>query len=172
METLRSFIRDIPDFPKPGILFKDITPLLNDAAAFGRAIDLLSEPLRRPHVGSVVGIESRGFIFASALAYKLGAGMVPVRKPGKLPAATVNVTYELEYGTDALQMHADALTPGQRVIIVDDVLATGGTARAVAQLVEKVGGKVDAIAFLLELGFLNGRDKLAGYEIVSLLRYE
>jgi len=172
MERLRQIIRDVPDFPKKGILFKDITTLLKDPLAFGASIDLLSQPfLGRPHDG-VVGIESRGFIFASAVAYRLGKGMIPVRKPGKLPASTVKVSYALEYGTDSLEMHSDALQPGQSVIIVDDVLATGGTARAVAELVEKLGGKVEALAFLVELGFLNGREKLSGYDVLSIVRYD
>jgi adenine phosphoribosyltransferase len=172
MEFLRQAIRDVPDFPKKGILFKDITTLLRDPAAFAQAIDLLCEPFQsRPH-DAVVGIESRGFIFASAFAYKLGKGMVPVRKPGKLPASTVKVSYQLEYGSDSLEMHADAVTAGQKVVIVDDVLATGGTARAVAELVEKVGARVEAIAFLVELGFLSGRQRLADYEVISILRYD
>ncbi len=172
MDLLRRAIRDVPDFPKKGILFKDITTLLRDPGAFAQAIDLLGEPFQsRPH-DAVVGIESRGFIFASAVAYKLGKGMVPVRKPGKLPASTVKVSYQLEYGSDSLEMHADAIAPGQRVVIVDDVLATGGTARAVAELVEKVGGRVEALAFLVELDFLKGRQKLAGYEVLSIVRYE
>jgi adenine phosphoribosyltransferase len=172
MDQLRQAIRDVPDFPKKGVLFKDITTLLRDPDAFTRSIDLLSTALGDRAYEVVVGIESRGFIFASSLAYKLGKGLVPVRKPGKLPADIVRVSYQLEYGTDSLEMHADAIEAGQRVIIIDDVLATGGTARAVAELVEKVGGKVEALGFLVELDFLKGRDKLSGYEIVSLLRYE
>ncbi len=172
MDLLRQAIRDVPDFPKKGVVFKDITTLLRDPTAFTRSIDLLSDALGDRTHDVVVGIESRGFIFASSLAYKLGKGLVPVRKPGKLPADTVQVSYQLEYGTDSLEMHADAIEAGQRVIIIDDVLATGGTARAVAELVEKVGGKVEALGFLVELDFLKGRDKLSGYEIVSLLRYE
>ena len=172
MERLRQVIRDIPDFPKKGVVFKDITTLLRDAEAFSRSIDLLSSALLGRNYDVLVGIESRGFIFASSLAYKLGKGLIPVRKPGKLPAQTVQVSYQLEYGTDSLEMHADAIEPGQRVIIVDDVLATGGTARAVAELVEKVGGKVDALGFLVELDFLNGRRKLSDYEVLSILRYD
>ncbi|MGH9463266.1 MAG: adenine phosphoribosyltransferase [Vicinamibacteria bacterium] len=172
MEHLRQVIRDVPDFPKKGIIFKDITTLLRDPRAFSQSIELLSSALDGRSYEVVVGIESRGFIFASSLAYKLGKGLIPVRKPGKLPADTVRVSYELEYGTDSLEMHADAIRKGQKVVIVDDVLATGGTARAVAELVEKVGGEVVALGFLMELDFLKGRDKLTGYEVVSVLRYE
>ncbi|HLE19633.1 MAG TPA: adenine phosphoribosyltransferase [Vicinamibacteria bacterium] len=172
MERLRQVIRDIPDFPKKGVVFKDITTLLRDPSAFRQSIDLLSSALLGRNYDALVGIESRGFIFASSLAYKLGKGLIPVRKPGKLPAQTVQVSYQLEYGTDSLEMHADAIERGQRVIIVDDVLATGGTARAVAELVEKVGGKVDALGFLVELDFLNGRRKLSDYEVLSILRYD
>ncbi|HEX9723165.1 MAG TPA: adenine phosphoribosyltransferase [Vicinamibacteria bacterium] len=172
MEHLRQVIRDIPDFPKKGVIFKDITTLLRDPRAFSHSIELLSTALDGRSYEALIGIESRGFIFASTLAYKLGKGLIPVRKPGKLPAHTVRVSYELEYGTDSLEMHADAIHKGQRVVIVDDVLATGGTARAVAELVEKVGGEVVALGFLMELDFLKGRDKLTGYEVVSVLRYE
>jgi adenine phosphoribosyltransferase len=172
MEHLRQVIRDVPDFPKKGIIFKDITTLLRDPRAFSQSIDLLSTALDGRSYEALIGIESRGFIFASSLAYKLGKGLIPVRKPGKLPADTVRVSYELEYGMDSLEMHADAIHKGQKVVIVDDVLATGGTARAVAELVEQVGGEVVALGFLMELDFLRGRDKLTGYEVVSVLRYE
>ena len=171
MEHLRQVIRDIPDFPKKGVVFKDITTLLRDPRAFSHAIDLLSSALDNRNYDALVGIESRGFIFASSLAYKLGKGLIPVRKPGKLPADTVQVTYQLEYGTDSLEMHSDAIEAGQRVVIVDDVLATGGTARAVAELVEKVGGTVEGLNFLLELDFLKGREKLTDYQVDSVLRY-
>jgi adenine phosphoribosyltransferase len=171
MDELRRMIRDVPDFPQKGIVFKDITPLLADPDAFKRAIDLMAQSLMDRKFDLLVGIESRGFIFAAALAYALGKGKVPVRKPGKLPAKTVQVSYELEYGTDRLEIHEDAIRSGQRVVIVDDVLATGGTARGAANLVEKVGGEVAALSFFIELDFLNGREKLSGYEIRSVLSY-
>lgn len=171
MDDLRRIIRDVPDFPHKGIVFKDITPLLASPEAFRKAIDLMAEPLRTRDFDLLVGIESRGFIFAAALAYALGKGKVPVRKPGKLPAKTVEISYQLEYGTDRLEMHEDAIRAGQRVVIVDDVLATGGTARGVASLVEKVGGEVSGFSFFIELDFLKGREKLSGYEIRSVLSY-
>jgi len=171
MDELRRIIRDVPDFPKKGVVFKDISPLLASPTAFKKAIDLMAEPLRGRDFDLLVGIESRGFIFAAALAYALGKGKVPVRKPGKLPAKTVEISYQLEYGSDRLEMHEDAIRSGQQVVIVDDVLATGGTARGVASLVEKVGGEVLALSFFIELDFLKGREKLSGYEILSVLSY-
>jgi adenine phosphoribosyltransferase len=171
MDELRRIIRDVPDFPQKGIVFKDITPLLANPQAFRKAIDLMAEPLSQREFDLLVGIESRGFIFAAALAYALGKGKVPVRKPGKLPAKTVEISYQLEYGSDRLEMHEDAVRAGQRVVIVDDVLATGGTARGVASLVEKVGGEVSGFSFFIELDFLKGREKLRGYDIRSVLSY-
>ncbi len=171
MDELRRIIRDVPDFPKKGIVFKDITPLLADPRAFKKAIDAMAASLKDEKFDLLVGIESRGFIFAAALAYALGKGKVPVRKPGKLPAKTVQVSYELEYGTDRLEIHEDAIQPGQTVVIVDDVLATGGTAKGTANLVEKVGGEVAALSFLIELEFLKGREKLSGFDVRSVLSY-
>ncbi len=172
MEDLKKLIREIPDFPKPGILFYDITTLLKDRCGFRAVIDGLKYHYRDAQVDVVVGIEARGFIFAPALAYALGAGFVPVRKPKKLPAECVTVEYALEYGTDSLQMHKDALDGGKRVLVVDDLLATGGTAAAVAKLVEQVGGQVVGVGFVVELTFLRGRDKLAGHDVFSLLQYD
>jgi adenine phosphoribosyltransferase len=172
MEHLKQIIREVPDFPKPGILFYDITTLLKDAAGFKNVIDALQAHYRLTRVDLVLGVEARGFIFAPALAYALGAGFIPVRKPNKLPAKTVRETYQLEYGTDSLEIHEDAIQPGQNVLVVDDLLATGGTAAAVGRLVEKLGGKVAGFGFLVELDFLKGRDKLPGYDVFSLLRYD
>jgi adenine phosphoribosyltransferase len=171
IETLKAAIRDVPDFPKPGIMFKDITPLLNDPKLFDLAVKLLAAPYKGKGITKVIGMEARGFIFAAPVALELGAGFTPVRKKGKLPYKTVSVTYDLEYGQDTLQMHEDALGAGEKVLIVDDVLATGGTARGVCGLVEKLGGKVEAVAMLIELGFLNGRGKLSGYPVESLIKY-
>jgi len=171
MEGLKKAIREIPDFPKKGILFYDITTLLQDPAAFRESIDALAAKLEGKDFDAILGVESRGFIFAAALAYKLGKGLVVVRKPGKLPSETIQATYDLEYGTDTIEMHADAVGSAQKVVIVDDLLATGGTAQATAELVEKAGGRVEAILFLVELDFLNGREKLKGYETVSILNY-
>jgi adenine phosphoribosyltransferase len=170
-EILRSRIRDIPDFPKPGIVFKDITPLLADEVSFSTVIDEIVVSFGRGTIDKVVGIEARGFIVASPVAYHFGAGFVPVRKRGKLPWETVGESYELEYGEETLEIHRDAIVPGERVAIVDDVLATGGTASATAKLVEQLGGKVQGMAFLIELGFLKGRERLADYEILSLVTY-
>ncbi|MBY0373587.1 MAG: adenine phosphoribosyltransferase [Bryobacteraceae bacterium] len=171
MNHLKQLIREVPDFPKPGINFYDITTLLKDGAGLRSVIDSLNERYKGAAIDAVVGIEARGYFFAPTVAYSLSVGFVPVRKPGKLPAKTVEVEYALEYGTDKLTMHADAIEPGQRVLIVDDVLATGGTAQAVAQLVERQGGKVAGLGFVIELDFLEGRKKLAGYDIFSLLHY-
>ena len=170
-EILRAKVRDIPDFPKPGIVFKDITPLLADEVAFSTVIDEIVVSFGRGTIDKVVGIEARGFIVASPVAYHFGAGFVPVRKSGKLPWETEAESYELEYGEETLEIHRDAIVPGERVAIVDDVLATGGTASATARLVERLGGKVQGIAFLIELGFLGGRERLAGHEVLSLIRY-
>jgi adenine phosphoribosyltransferase len=171
MKDLKASIREIPDWPKKGILFYDLTTLMKDAQAFQKAINRLIDPFKDKSVELVAGIEARGFIFAPTVAYLLNAGFVPVRKPGKLPAATHAVTYQLEYGTDSLEIHKDAIRPKQRVLIVDDLIATGGTARAVADVVERMGGEVVALAFLVELDFLKGREKLAGYEVRSVLKY-
>ena len=171
MDDLKKMIREVPDFPKKGILFYDITTLLKDKAGLKRTIDSLTEQVRPLNPDVVLGIEARGFIFAPALAYNLGAGFVPVRKPNKLPAETERISYELEYGMDTLEMHKDAVKPGMRVLIADDLLATGGTALASARLVERLGGTVVAISFLIELEALKGRDRLRGYEVVSLLKY-
>lgn len=171
MQELKSLIREVPDFPKPGILFKDITTLLCDAGGLRRAIACLVEPFQDAAIDKVVGIESRGFIFGAAVAARLGAGFVPARKPGKLPARTVRVEYALEYGTDTLELHEDALGSGQRVLIVDDLLATGGTARAAADLVAGRGAEVHALAFLVELDALRGRDRLAGHDVFAALHY-
>jgi adenine phosphoribosyltransferase len=170
MTDFKRYIRDVPDFPKPGIVFKDITPLLADGGAFRAAIDALVEPYRG-RVDMVLGIESRGFIVGSAAAYALGTGIAVVRKPGKLPYRTHRANYALEYGTDGLEIHHDAIGNGHRVLLVDDLLATGGTAGAAIQLVERCGGRVVACAFLIELGFLDGRSRLRGHEVHALMAY-
>lgn len=170
-DYLKSLIREVPDFPKPGILFYDITTLLKDSAALRKVIDSFGEYYRDVGADVVAGIEARGFIFAPIVAYALGTGFVPVRKPKKLPAATERVEYALEYGTDVLEVHKDAITPGQKVLIVDDVLATGGTAAAATRLVNNVGGEVAGLGFVLELDFLDGRKKLNGFNIFSLVHY-
>jgi adenine phosphoribosyltransferase len=168
---LAAYIRDVPDFPIPGILFRDITPLLAAPDAFKHVVDIFAAHCRRANIDAVVGIESRGFIFGTPLAYILGVPFVPVRKAGKLPAARMSVEYALEYGNAQLDIHQDALERGQRVVIVDDLLATGGTAAATAKLVELVGGSVQEFLFLIELSVLNGRDKLEGYPVTALIRY-
>jgi adenine phosphoribosyltransferase len=168
---LRDKVRDVPDFPKPGIVFKDLMPLVADPTYFRETIDRLEAIARPLEPDVILGAEARGFIFGGALADRLGCGFVPARKPGKLPWETVEATYELEYGTDSLQVHADALGKGSRVIVHDDVLATGGTARAKTELVERLGGQVVGVLFVIELAFLHGRDKLAGYDVQSLITY-
>lgn len=169
--NLQSYIRDIPDFPKPGIIFKDITPLLGNCEALDAAMKRLAEPFVDLGITKVVGIEARGFLFAPSVAMTLGAGVVPVRKPGKLPYKTEKYTYDLEYGTDTIEIHHDAIEPGEKVLIIDDLLATGGTVDAACQLVRILGGEIAGIAFLIELGFLNGREKLNGYKVHSLIKY-
>ncbi|MCC7154644.1 MAG: adenine phosphoribosyltransferase [Bryobacterales bacterium] len=171
MPDLKSLIRQIPDFPKPGILFYDITTLMQDASGWRSVIDQVTAHYKSAPIDVVLGIEARGFFFAPTLAYALNTGFIPVRKPGKLPHKTAAMEYALEYGTDKLEIHADAVQPGQRVLIFDDVLATGGTAQAVAKLVEKIGGTVAGLGFVLELDFLKGRSKLDGYDVFSLLHY-
>jgi adenine phosphoribosyltransferase len=171
-DSLKQLIREVPDFPKPGILFYDITTLLKDKLGFARLIDSLTEYYINKDIDLVIGIEARGFIFAPAMAYQLGAGFVPARKPGKLPSECATVSYDLEYGQDALQMHRDAVGAGHRVVIADDLLATGGTASAVVRLVEQLGGEVVGLAFVVELEFLPGREKLAGYDVRSLIKYQ
>ena len=171
IEQIKALIRDVPDFPEPGIVFKDITPVLADPIAFSTIIDLIVVHFGRGNVDKVVAIEARGFILGAPVAYHFGAGVIPVRKAGKLPHETVDESYTLEYGTASLEIHRDAVAPGERVLIVDDVLATGGTAKAAASLVERIGGKVCGIACLIELGFLEGRSKLGGYDVFSLIPY-
>jgi len=168
---LKKFIRDIPDFPKPGILFKDITTLLKDGKALKASVDVLARQFAKKGVRYVVGIESRGFIFGTALAYKLGVGFIPVRKKGKLPSKTRAVSYELEYGTDTLEIHADALKKGDKVLIIDDLLATGGTVAAVVKLVSGAGAKIAGVGFIIELSFLNGRDRLKGFPVFAAVKY-
>ena len=171
MPPLTDFIRDIPDFPKPGIMFKDITPLLSNPAAFGSAVKQLAAHYRGRPIDAIAAAEARGFLFAAPLALEMQLPLVPLRKPGKLPHKTVSAKYDLEYGSAELQMHEDGITPGQRVLLLDDVLATGGTMRAGCTLIEQVGGVVAGCAFLLELGFLGGRERLAGYDVFSLVTY-
>ncbi len=171
VDAVRALIRDVPDFPRPGITFKDITPMLGDAGAFACCIDLLAEAVARHRPQALVGIESRGFIFGAPVARALGVGFVPVRKPGKLPHRTRRVDYALEYGTDALEMHHDALASGARVVIIDDVLATGGTAAAAGRLVQEAGGSLAGFAFAIELAFLAGRQRLVGHAVDALISY-
>jgi adenine phosphoribosyltransferase len=169
---IRGAIRDIPDFPKPGIVFKDITPLLSNGPLFGKTVDLIADRYHSQKIDTVLGIESRGFIVGSALAYKLGAGFSIVRKPGKLPYETHSASYELEYGRDSLEIHIDAVAPNSRVVIADDLIATGGTAAATAELVSKLGATVVECAFVIELAFLNGREKLKPHGVFSVLQYD
>ena len=171
LEVLKAKIRDIPDFPKQGIVFKDITPLLGDPQAFNMVINLLANRYINRHIDRVVGVEARGFILGAALAYKLNIGLILVRKPGKLPADTLKAAYELEYGVDQLEIHRDALTPGSRVVLVDDVIATGGTSRAALDLIKELQCEVVELAFLIELCALNGRQRLQGYNVFALFQY-
>jgi len=168
---LKKYIMEVPDFPKPGISFKDITPLLADPPAFSQALEEMAGWKAAKGAGAIVAPEARGFMWGAPLAVRLGLPFIPIRKPGKLPRKTVKATYALEYGTDELHMHVDAIKPGQKVLIVDDVLATGGTARAIVDMVKAAGGEVAGLAFVIELGFLNGRVKLAGQEVLSLVTY-
>ena len=170
-DLLRALIRDIPDWPEPGVTFKDITPVLRDPTAFAVAVDGLAAAFLSSGIDHVLGIEARGFIFAAPVAYRLGAGFIPVRKAGKLPWEIEREEYALEYGTDVLEMHRDAIEPGDRILVVDDVLATGGTASATGRLAERLGGELVGFGFLVELGFLGGRARLEGYEAASLLHY-
>jgi adenine phosphoribosyltransferase len=172
MDELRKCIAEIPDFPKKGILFRDVTTLLQDPKAFRLAIDEMKKRCLEKHVNVIVGIESRGFIFGSIVAHELGVGFVPIRKKGKLPREVVSEEYDLEYGKDSIEMHKDAIVKGQSVMIIDDLLATGGTAAAAARLIESVGGRVVGLGFLMELATLKGREKLSGYDVFSLIKYE
>jgi len=171
MTDLNSFIRDIPDFPKPGIIFKDITPLLKDSSAFNTAIDQMAKQIKQSPCDAIVGIESRGFIFGAPLALKLNVPFIPVRKPGKLPYDTISTSYDLEYGTDSVEIHKDALKKGQNVVIVDDLLATGGTMAACCELVKKLGAEISCCSFVIELAFLKGSEKLGDIKLNTLLSY-
>ncbi|MEI6166220.1 MAG: adenine phosphoribosyltransferase [bacterium] len=171
IRRLKAAIRDVPDFPQPGIIFKDITPILKDPKLFRAAVDLFAKRHRDKGIRKIAVIDARGFLFGSALAYKLKAGVVPIRKKGKLPYQTFEESYDLEYGSATLAIHVDAFTPGEPVVLVDDLLATGGTALASAKLIERAGGKVEEIDFLIELGFLNGREKLGGYNLFAPIKY-
>ncbi len=168
---LATLIRDVPDFPIEGIMFKDITTLIRDEDAFREVIDWMTDQYADSRIDCIVAVEARGYIFGAPLAYKLGVGFVPIRKPGKLPAKTISESYELEYGTNALEIHEDGIEPGQRVLVIDDLLATGGSARAAVNLVERLGGEIIGVAFLVELDFLHGRDKLEDYDVLSLIHY-
>ncbi len=172
MVDLRSFIRDVPNFPKPGIVFKDITPLLANPSALAMAVEVLCNPFRGKNIQAVVGAESRGFIFGTAVAQALSCGFVPVRKPGKLPAAKISMTYDLEYGQDTMEIHKDALTKGTRCLIVDDLLATGGTMKACCDLVEKLGGDIVGVAVLIELAFLKGRERVGKYPVNAAIKFD
>ena len=172
MEALKKVIREVPDFPKEGILFYDITTLLKDGPSFAKAVDALCERYKGESIDAVLAIEARGYIFGGMMAYLLGTGFIPVRKPGKLPAKAIQETYELEYGTDTIEMHEDAVQKGQKILVVDDLLATGGTAAAACRLVEKAGGQVVECCFLIELSFLNGKEKLGSHKVFSLLQYD
>jgi len=172
MEALKKVIREVPDFPKEGILFYDITTLLKDGPSFAKAVDALCERYKGEPIDAVLAIEARGYIFGGMMAYLLGTGFIPVRKPGKLPAKAIQETYELEYGTDTIEMHEDAVQKGQKILVVDDLLATGGTAAAACRLVEKAGGQVVECCFLIELSFLNGKEKLGSHKVFSLLQYD
>ncbi len=169
---LARLIRSIPDFPVPGILFRDITTLIRDGDAFQEAIDKMVDHYRETPIDLVAGVEARGWIFGAPLAYELGAGFVPIRKPSKLPAEKVSMSYALEYGTNTIEMHRDAIDPGSQILLVDDLLATGGTSKAAIELIEKLGGKVASLGFLIELVDLKGRDKLTGYDVFSLIKFE
>jgi len=169
---LEKSIRNIPDFPKPGILFRDVTTLIQNKEAFKKAVDLLAKKYKAKGFDKVVGVEARGFIFGAAIAYKIGAGFVPVRKKGKLPYKTISTTYELEYGTDTLEIHQDAIAPGEKILIIDDLLATGGTVKAVTELVKQLGGKISGIGFIIELVDLHGKDKLKEYPVYSLIKFQ
>ncbi len=172
MESLKKVIREVPDYPKPGILFYDITTLLQDPKAFAQALDAMSQRYIGQQIDAVLGVESRGFIFGAAMAYRLGTGFVLVRKPGKLPAGVIRETYTLEYGEDTIEMHEDAVKPGQKILIVDDLLATGGTAAATCNLVEKAGGEILECCFMIELNFLQGREKMGARKVFSLIQYD
>lgn len=171
IEKIKAIIRDVPDFPKTGIIFKDITTLLQDKECFALSVDLMMEQVKDKEIDAIASIESRGFIFGAVLAYRMGVAFIPIRKPGKLPAETVSEKYELEYGFDQVEMHADAVKSGEKVLIVDDLLATGGTARASCKLVEQLGGNVIGNLFLVELSFLPGRESLKGYNVISVIQY-